>query len=95
MSDSTRRAVRTLYHALLAMITLVPALLAALPSDSPLAVKGAGIAAAVAAVSAIVNKLEDAGLIPAWLKQAPAADTAADAPEADAPASDPAAPAAG
>lgn len=75
MSASTKRAVRTLYQAVLAMIVVVPALLAALPEGSPLAVELAGIAAAVAAVSAAVNRLEDAGLIPAWLKdEAPPAE---------------------
>lgn len=88
LSDSTRRALRTLIHAVLA----VPAVLALLPSGSPFAEKSAVIVAAIAAVSALINKLEDAGLIPSWLKDAPvsADDTA---PEGDAPASDPEAPA--
>lgn len=68
LSTSAKRGIRTLYQALLAMITLVPALLAVLPAGSPAAVKLGGIAAAVAAMSAAVNKAEDAGLIPAWLK---------------------------
>lgn len=95
LSDSARRALRTLFQAVLAMVTLVPALLAVLPSDSPVAVKFGGVAAAVAAVSAIVNKLEAAGLIPAWLKDAPApvdpALAAAPAPAEDAPNQDDAA----
>lgn len=68
LSTSAKRSLRTLFQALLAMLTLVPMLLAALPDGSPLAVKFGGIAAAVAAVTAAVNKAEDAGLIPAWLK---------------------------
>lgn len=68
LSAAAKRGLRTLYQALLAMIVVVPVLLAALPAGSPLAVELGGIAAAVAAVSAVVNKLEDAGLIPAWLK---------------------------
>jgi hypothetical protein len=73
LSPAARRGLRTLYQALIAMITLVPALLAILPDGSPAAVKFGGIAAAVAAASGIVNKAEDAGLIPAWLKaEAPA-----------------------
>lgn len=68
LSPAARRALRTLYQAVLAMLVVVPALLALLPEGSPLAVELAGIAAAVAAVSGLVNKLEDAGLIPAWLK---------------------------
>lgn len=89
LSDAARRSLRTLYHAVLALITLVPAGLALLPSGSPLAAKGAVIAGSVAAVAAIINKLEDAGLIPSWLKAAPApADPAlasAPAPAEDAP----------
>ena len=68
LSASAKRSIRTLYQAILAMITIVPALLAVLPDGSPAAVKLGGIAAAVAAASAAVNKAEDAGLIPAWLK---------------------------
>lgn len=68
LSPAARRALRTLYQAALAMVVIVPALLAALPEGSPAAVELGGIAVAVGAVSALVNKLEDAGLIPAWLK---------------------------
>lgn len=68
LSASTKRGLRTLYQAVLAMITLVPALQLVLPEGSPLAVKYGSIVAAVAAVSVAVNKAEDAGLIPAWLK---------------------------
>lgn len=76
LSDSTRRALRTMLHAVLA----IPAVLALLPSGSPFAAKSAAIVAAVAAVSALINKLEDAGLIPSWLKNAPVVD---DAPVSD------------
>lgn len=68
LSPAARRGLRTLYQALLAMVTLVPALLAVLPEGSPAAVRFGGIAAAVATASAAINKAEDAGLIPAWLK---------------------------
>lgn len=81
LSDSIRRALRTGFHAVIALVTLVPALFALLPSGSPVAAKGGIIVAAVAAVSALINKLEDAGLIPAWLK-------ADNAPVVDAPVSD-------
>lgn len=75
LSPAARRGLRTLYQGVLALITLVPALLAVLPEGSPLAVKLGGAVAAVAAVSGVLNKLEDAGLIPAWLKdEAPAAE---------------------
>lgn len=68
LSPATKRALRTLYQGVLALITLVPALVVALPEGSPLAVKLGAVVAAVAAVSGVLNKLEDAGLIPAWLK---------------------------
>lgn len=68
LSPAAKRALRTLYQGVLALITLVPALVVALPEGSPLAVKLGAVVAAVAAVSGVLNKLEDAGLIPAWLK---------------------------
>lgn len=68
LSPAVRRGLRTLYQAALAMLTLVPLLLAALPDGSPMALQLGGIAVSVAAVSGAVNKLEDSGLIPAWLK---------------------------
>lgn len=75
LSASAKRSLRTLYQAVLALLTFVPALLVVLPEGSPAAVKYGSVVAAVAAASAVVNKLEDAGLIPAWLKdEAPAAE---------------------
>ena len=74
LTESKRRGIRTLYQAVIAMLTVVPVLLALLPDGSPLAVQLGGIAAAVAAVSTLINKLEDAGLIPAWLKAQPAVE---------------------
>lgn len=68
MTDATRRGIRSTYQALLALCTVVPAWLALLPAGSPLALRLAGAAAAVGAVSAAVNKAEEAGLLPAWLK---------------------------
>lgn len=74
MSDSTRRALRTAYQALIAAVTTIPVILAllsqVLPADSTasLATYIVAITAGVAAVSKLLNALEDAGLIPAWLK---------------------------
>lgn len=74
MSDSTRRALRTAYQAIIAAVTTIPVILAlltqVLPADSAasLAAYVVAITAGVAAVSKILNALEDAGLIPAWLK---------------------------
>lgn len=70
MSESTKRAARTLYQGLVAALVIVP-VLAGVLADTGIE-KLAGIAAvligAVTVVSKIVNALEDRGLIPAWLK---------------------------
>lgn len=72
MKESTKRALRTAYQGAIALVTLVPALLAVLPADSPLAVKLGGAVASVAVVSKVLNVLEERGLIPAWMKSTPA-----------------------
>lgn len=64
LKESTKRAMRTGYHALLALIAIVPLLM----TDLNLGEKATGIVAAVALVAKVVNTLEDAGLIPSWLK---------------------------
>lgn len=70
MSESTKRAARTLYQGIVAALVIVP-VLAGVLADTGIE-KLTGIAAvlvgAVAVVSKAVNSLEDAGLIPAWLK---------------------------
>jgi hypothetical protein len=71
LSPAARRGLRTVYQAVIALLTVVPAFLAALPTDSPIAVKGAGIAVSLGAVSGLINKLEDSGLLPALLKADP------------------------
>lgn len=72
LSPAARRGLRTLYQAVVALLTVIPAFLAALPADSPIAVKGAGIAASLGVVSGLINKLEDDGVLglklPALLK---------------------------
>lgn len=72
MNDSTRRSLRTAYQALIAAITTIPLLIAGLsaiaPEGSDLAVAFASIVAGVAIVTKVLNALEDAKLIPAWLK---------------------------
>lgn len=89
MKDSTRRALRTAYQAIIAAVPVV--LIVALwlkdvfPADSPttkitLAVSG-GMIAVTTAVTKLLNALEAAGKIPAWLKQ-PAATSANPDPEA-------------
>lgn len=87
MTDSTRRALRTAYQVVLALVTTIPIivtlLLTVIPADSDLAVKVGAIALSIAGGSALVtkvlNQLEDAGLIPAWLK----GDTTVPAPVVD------------
>jgi hypothetical protein len=67
VTDSTKRAFRTVYQAVLAAVVVVPLLATAL-EGTPLAAKLAVALTVVGLVSKIVNVLEDAGLIPAWLK---------------------------
>lgn len=69
ISPSTKRSIRTLYQGAIALLTVVPAFVALLPSDSPLAVQLSAVVVGIAAVSKVINKLEDAGLIPAWFKE--------------------------
>lgn len=76
MSQSTKRIVRTAYQIVVALITIAPVLVTLL-SGTPVAAQVGIFAAWVAAVAAIINKLEDAGLIPAWLKDETSADEAA------------------
>lgn len=74
MSDSTRRALRSGYQALIAALTIIPLVAVViqnnLPTDSAPAIAGyvTAIVGGVAVVSKIVNALEDAGVIPSWLK---------------------------
>lgn len=79
MSDSTRRTLRTLYQNIIAAAIAIPVIAAiVLPAltglipDADLVAKitaGAATLVAVAiAVTKVVNSLEDAGYIPAWLK---------------------------
>lgn len=74
MSDSTRRALRTGYQAVIAAVTTIPIILAVLaqvlPADTTASIGAyiVAVTAGIAAVSKILNALEDAKLIPAWLK---------------------------
>jgi hypothetical protein len=69
IADSTRRALRTALHTLVAaapvILVVVPAL--HLP-PGPLAAVGGALVTAAGLVSKAVNVLEDRGLLPAWLK---------------------------
>lgn len=70
MNDSTRRALRTAYQFLVACIGIVPVLMTVVPASSPLAARLAVVLGFLAAVTKVINALEDRGLIPAWLKTA-------------------------
>ena len=70
MTESTRRVLRTIYQLVVALITIAP-LLVTLLAGTPVEVQVGVFAGWVAAVAAIINKLEDAGLLPAWLKSGP------------------------
>lgn len=75
LSPSTKRTLRSTFHALLAALAVLPLLASSVAAPE----KGAAVVAAVAIVTKVVNALEDAGVIPSWLK-----DDSASAPEGDA-----------
>lgn len=68
MNESTRRGLRTAYQALIALVTALPLVLFALPADVQAAPVAVAVGVWIAVVSKVVNSLEDAGFIPAWLK---------------------------
>lgn len=89
-AEYIKRTLRTLFHSIIALGTIVPLALKYVPSNY--AAQAAVIAGAVAAVTGFINKLEDSGVIPAWLKDtavAPAADPT-DAPSVADDSADPA-----
>lgn len=71
MSDSTRRVLRTVYQIAVALAVAVPVLLGLLPPDMAASTAVIAFAAWTAVVARVINTLEDAGLIPAWLKSEP------------------------
>lgn len=77
MTPSTKRALRTGYQLLVALITAVPVIVLVLPGELATEAVVVAFAAWVAVVTKAHNALEDAGLIPAWLK-----DEEHDVPEA-------------
>lgn len=68
LSDSTKRSLRTAYKAIVAILTVVPIAIAALPVDLSTTQLVVLVAASIAAVDRAINALEDAGLVPAWLR---------------------------
>ena len=76
LSDSNRRTIRTLVHALVAGLTAAPTFLPWIIQASqgtPMAAKVTLIAGAlsvwVAIIAFLLNKAEDLGLIPSWLRE--------------------------
>lgn len=72
MKDSTKRALRTLFDVVTGAAVAIPVAVGAFQANVPLegtvAAALATTVAVAAAVAKIVNALEDAGVIPAWLK---------------------------
>lgn len=75
LSDSTRRALRTAYQTVIGALAVIGVLVAFIPQLQATFPQVAGFALSIAAGAALVSKalnaLEDAGLIPAWLKEEP------------------------
>lgn len=91
LSDSAKRSVRTGYHAFIAVVTAAPTVIPLVVSatkGTPYAERVAALGAVaigwIAGVAVLVNKLEDAGVLPALLR------TAGGEPTDVAPAPDPA-----
>lgn len=68
MKDSTRRALRTAYQTIVALLLAVPTIVVLLPSDSPLAAQAAVVVLWAGIVTKTINVLEEHGVLPAWLK---------------------------
>lgn len=72
MTDSTKRAIRTGVQTLLGLVAAVAILVPIIGDQYPaLAGVGAAALAFTVAVTKCWNALEEAGLIPSWLKDAP------------------------
>lgn len=79
MNEGTRRTVRTIYQIVVALVFAVPVILVALPTDVSTSAVVVAFAAWVAIITKVINTLEDAGLIPAWLKGTPDGEAPFDA----------------
>ena len=74
MTDSTRRVVRTVYQILVALVVAIPVIIGVLPPDMAASTYVIAFAAWTAVVARVMNTLEDAGLLPRWLKDEPGVD---------------------
>lgn len=68
MNESTRRTLRTIAQMLVALLFAVPVIVFALPADVQAEPVVAGVLAWVVIVTKVLTALEDAGIIPAWLR---------------------------
>jgi len=68
MSESNKRVLRTGYQILAALITGIPLVLLVLPADVQTVPLIVATGVWVGVVAKAINALEDADLIPAWLK---------------------------
>lgn len=64
MSNSTKRALRTVLHVLLAVLLAIPAMVSSLPTWEWLG----QIVVVAGALSKVINMAEDSGALPSWLK---------------------------
>lgn len=72
MKDSTRRALRTLLHGLVAAAVVIPTMAAQLPTPTGRIGEIVGVLlGGCALVTKVVNVLEDKGWLPAFLKAPP------------------------
>lgn len=71
MKESTKRTLRTIAQMLVALIVAVPVIVFALPADVQAEPVVVGVLAWVALVTKVLTALEDAGMIPAWLRDVP------------------------
>lgn len=68
MSESTKRVLRTGYQIAVALVTAVPLILLTLPEDVAAAPVAVGVGVWIGVVAKVINSLEDAEILPAWLK---------------------------
>lgn len=68
MKDSTKRTLRTGMQLVVALATAIPLIVFALPDDVQATPVAACMLAWVGVVTRVLTSLEDAGLIPAWLR---------------------------
>lgn len=68
MNESTKRTIRTVAQMLVSLLVAIPVIVFALPADVQAEPVVLAVLAWVAVVTKVWNALEDAGVIPAWLR---------------------------